>query len=91
MVLAPPFGATAFPSTTEPDWSRRTLLIDAEPTPLGDQMAWSGMATLAGLPATVVPIGVDALGLPLGVQIIGGFLQDRTTLAYAGQVERLRR
>ena len=91
VVLAPPFGSTAFALTTEPDWSRRTLLIDAEPTALGDQLAWSGMATLAGLPATVVPIGVDASGLPLGVQIIGGFLHDRTTLAYAAQVERLRR
>ena len=90
VVLAPPFGTTAFPLTAEPDWSRRTLLIDGEATPIGAQLAWSGMATLAGLPATVVPIGADAQGLPLGVQVIGGVLRDRTTLAYAVEVERLR-
>ena len=27
-------------------------------------------------------------GLPIGVQIIGGYLDDRTTLAFAGLIER---
>jgi amidase len=34
-----------------------------------------------------MPIGHDKGGLPIGVQIIGGFLDDRT-IAFAGLVER---
>ena len=35
-----------------------------------------------------MPIGHHDTGLPIGVQIIGGFLDDRTTIAVAGLVER---
>ena len=34
-----------------------------------------------------MPIGHSDNGLPIGVQIIGGFLEDRTTIAFAGLVE----
>jgi amidase len=37
---------------------------------------------------TVAPIGRDVSGLPIGVQIIGGYLNDRTTIAFAGLIER---
>ena len=90
VVLAPPFGTAAFPLTSEPEWRKRTLLIDGEPTPFGDQLAWAGMATFAGLPATVAPLARDADSLPIGVQIIGAFLHDRTTIALARQIEMLR-
>jgi amidase len=49
---------------------------------------FTGPATLNGLPATTVPIGYAETGLPIGVQIIGGDLNDRTTIAFAGMVER---
>jgi len=35
-----------------------------------------------------MPIGHDKGGLPIGVQIVGGFLDDRTTIAFAGLIER---
>lgn len=91
VVLAPPFGTPAFELTDEPDWRKRTLTIDGEATPFGDQLAWSGMATFAGLPATVAPITKSPAGLPIGVQLIGAFMHDRTTLAFARQIEALRR
>ena len=40
------------------------------------------------LPATTMPIGRTASGLPIGVQIIGGYLEDKTTIAFAGLIER---
>ena len=44
------------------------------------------LAALAGLPATQVPITVDAQGMPMGVQLIGGWLQDLKTLEIARQM-----
>jgi amidase len=37
---------------------------------------------------TTMPIGNTQNGLPIGVQIVGGFLDDNTTIAFAGLVER---
>jgi amidase len=62
--------------------------VDGKKIPYYDQIAWSTVATLTGLPATIAPISHDENGLPIGVQIIGGYLNDRTTIAFAGLVER---
>ena len=53
-----------------------------------DQSVWAGIATLNGLPATTMPISHSESGLPIGVQIVGNYLEDRTTIAFAGFVER---
>ncbi len=44
---------------------------------------WVGVATLPGLPATSIPAGLDAQGMPVGIQAIGAYLEDRTPLAFA--------
>ena len=82
-LMCPPFGCAAFAHDAEPDFDRRTLVIDARATPYGAQGAWSTLASLAGLPATVAPVAHDADGLPLGMQIIGPYLEDRSTIALA--------
>ena len=61
-------------------------MIDGHATPYTAQGAWSSLAALAGLPATQVPITVDAQGMPMGVQLIGGWLQDLKTLEIARQM-----
>ena len=38
------------------------------------------------LPATAAPIGRSRDGLPIGAQFIGPFLEDLTTIAFAGQL-----
>jgi amidase len=89
VVLMPAFGTPAFEHTDEPSWPQRTLPIDGAASRFGDQLAWSGIATLAGLPATVVPVAKTAGGLPIGLQIAGPYLEDRTTIAVAGQIAKL--
>ena len=47
------------------------------------------MATMAHLPATVAPIGCSESGLPVGIQIIGPYLGDRTTIDFAQKLSEL--
>ena len=87
IVLMPVFGSTAFAHIDEPDFERRVLRIDGVDTPYSAQGAWSALASFAGLPATVVPAGRGADDLPIGVQIVGPYLHDRTTLEVAAWLE----
>ena len=88
VVLMPAFGQVAFPHNDEPDQGKRSLTIDGEATRYFDQIAWAGPASLGNLPSTSVPIGRSKAGLPIGMQIIGPYLEDRTTLGFAGLLER---
>ena len=66
----------------------RKLRVDDREIDYKDQSAWSSIATLTGLPSTAMPIGLSEQGLPIGVQIVGPRLEDRTTIAFAQAVER---
>jgi amidase len=87
IVLCPPMPSLAFPHDHTPEGSRQ-LDVDGSKIPYYDLMAWAGIATLNGLPATTMPNGRTESGLPIGVQIIGGYLEDRNTIAFAGLIER---
>jgi len=88
VVLTPVFGTVAFPHVDEPDQAKRTLTIDGRPTPYFDQMAWPALALVPNLPATAAPLGLTRAGLPMAVQVIGPYLEDRTTIGFAGLLER---
>jgi amidase len=87
IVLCPPMPTPAFPHDHSPQRNRQAE-IDGTKIPYIEQTAWIAAATLSGLPATAAPIGRTETGLPIGVQIIGGYLEDRTTIAFAGLIER---
>jgi amidase len=72
-----------------PQWGR-TVDIDGLERPYLDLFAWTGPAGAGFLPATVVPVGLGDDGLPIGVQIVGPYLHDRTTLAVARRISELR-
>ena len=88
VVLAPPFGVPAYPHDESPDWGARTLTVDGKATPYSAQLGWPGLATWPGLPATAAPIAKTKDGLPVGVQIMGDTFDDRTTIAFAGLLQR---
>lgn len=68
-----------FPHDHTPERKDRHIDIDGQSYPYLDQIVWPAVATLVGLPATAAPIGV---------QIIGPYLEDRTPLRFAELIER---
>lgn len=87
-VICPIMPTPAYPHDHSPEQALRTIGIDGKDYPYSDQLAWPGVATLPGLPATAVPLGLSKDGLPVGVQIVGPFLEDRTPLKLAELIER---
>ncbi|RDH78392.1 amidase [Mycolicibacterium moriokaense] len=67
----------------------RVIETDGGIRPYTDLMAWIALASVTHLPATVVPVGFTPSGLPVGVQIVGPYLEDRTTLAVGRMLEEL--
>ena len=87
VVLAPSSSTTAFPHDHTPMAERR-IDIDGVKFNYMDQLVWPELATTPGLPATAAPIGLSGDGLPIGMQIVGPYLEDRTTIAFAALLER---
>ncbi|HKV05422.1 MAG TPA: amidase family protein [Candidatus Acidoferrales bacterium] len=64
------------------------------PTPEGDTRAFVDMvtyispATLTGCPATTAPAGLSRSGLPVGLQIVGPYLEDATPIAFSQLLAR---
>jgi len=87
-VICPVMPTPAFPHDHSPEQETRRINIDGKDYAYPDQLAWPGIATLPGLPATAIPIGLSPQGLPVGVQIVGPWLEDRTPLRLAELIER---
>jgi amidase len=67
----------------------RTLPVNGHARSYQDLFAWNSLATSAYLPATVAPVGRTPEGLPVGIQIIGPYLEDNTTIDFAGRVSEV--
>lgn len=86
-VLLMPVTRTAAPAHLQQGTPyARTLPVDGQPQAYTSQFNWIGPATMALLPATSAPVGRSAEGLPVGLQIVGGHLQDLTTIDFARQL-----
>ncbi|MFD6918845.1 amidase [Streptomyces sp. NPDC059944] len=86
-VVCPVTPTPAFPHDHQPDLMQRRIDIDGAEYPYFDQLVWAGLATMPGLPATAVPAGLSPDGLPVGVQLVGPMLEDRTPLRLAELLE----
>jgi amidase len=87
--LMPASFVAAFPHDhSEPQVSRRLVTSDG-PRPYLDLMFWNAFATLAGLPSTAAPVGRTDQGLPVGVQIVGPYLEDATPIDFADRLASL--
>ena len=87
VLIAPATPVAAFPHDRRPE-SRRSLRIsDGGKIAYKPMGGWLALASACGLPATVVPAGLTAGGLPIGVQVIGPRGADSRTLAVAQSIE----
>ena len=88
VVLCPVHASLAFPHDVASAREDRILEINGRPQDYNQSLFWSAIAGLSYLPATVRPV-TFARGLPIGVQIIGPYLEDRTTLRFAELLDQL--
>jgi amidase len=88
-VLMPCLPTAAIPHDHSEPQADRRILVDGVERPYLDQLLWAGLTGVAWLPATAVPVGLTDEGLPVGLQIAGPFLEDRTTLDLARRVEEI--
>jgi amidase len=94
VVLCPVMPTVAFPHDTTGDelghiaQYKRTTLVDGKPRPYMDGLQWPGLVTVANLPATAIPTGRFIDGLPMGVQVVAPYLEDRTSLRFAQLAEQ---
>lgn len=89
VVLMPVAMGTAFAHDHSTPVSQRRITVDGRRRPYADMFGWIAPATLLGLPATSAPLALTAQGLPMGIQIVGGPFQDRTTIAFAALLAQL--
>jgi amidase len=87
VVVCPILPTPAFPHD-HGDVRARRIDIDGTPHRYAHQPVWAGVATLTGQPATAIPLERSEQGLPVGAQVVGPYLEDRTTIRFAELVER---
>jgi amidase len=91
VLLCPVMPTVAFPhdhsGTGPPGQLDRRIEIDGKPESYLFNLTWPGLITVANLPATALPTGRLVGGLPAGIQAVGAYLEDRTTLRFATLVQ----
>ena len=83
VLLAPVSPTAAFPHNPKVPMASRRLAVNGRSKSYWNNLTWTVMAIVSGLPATVAPVGRTESGLPVGVQIIGDRFEDRTTIDFA--------
>lgn len=87
--LMPVAFVAAFPHDHTPDMGARKLMTSKGERPYDDIARWISFPTLTGCPATAVPVGTTKGGLPVGLQIMGPFLEDGTPIDIAAKLAQV--
>jgi len=91
VLLMPTFFTPAYPHWDKP-WPgtpesiRKTTDINGKPVLEELGLFCASVATLSGQPATAFPAGLTRGRLPIGLQAIGPYLEDRTPIRFAALV-----
>ena len=89
-LLCPAVPVPAFPHDHSEPLIARTITVNGGARSYADVIIWSGaIGNFAYLPATVAPAGRTPEGLPIGIQIVGPYLEDRTPIDVATRLAEL--
>jgi len=83
VLLTPIAAVPAIPHDHREPFATRTIRVGGQERPYQDLVGWIALATATWHPATAAPAGRTRDGLPVGVQIVGPYLEDRTPIDFA--------
>ena len=87
LLITPVATSPAFLHNQQGERWDRMLKVNGQDQPHTDSLFWAGYPGVVGLPATAIPIGLSAEGLPVGAQIIGDCFADPLCLKMAQWLE----
>jgi amidase len=93
VLLAPAINVLAYPHI-ERAWPEDdsdltlTFAVDGRAVPYLHGLVYPAVSTVAGQPATAFPVGRSREGLPIGLQAIGPYLEDHTSIRFAALLAR---
>ncbi len=84
LLLCPVMSTPAFPHDQSGEMFARMIDVNGEQVSYLNNVMWTGLIGIMGLPSAVPPIGRTASGLPVGVQVVAPYLRDRDAVHVAG-------
>jgi amidase len=89
VILCPITPTAAIPHDHSEPMSVRTIQVNGHPHPYLNIISWAGVIGMAYLPVTMAPVGLTSQGLPVGIQVVGPYLEDRTTINFARRLNEV--
>lgn len=89
ILLCPATVLPAIRHDQEKGLTERTVEVNGEIRPYLDLFSWAGVIGVSYLPAASVPVGRTSSGLPAGLQVVSGYLEDATALGFAARLSKL--
>jgi amidase len=83
VLLAPAWCSPPFEHDHEGNMMDRVVMVNGDPRNHFELSWWLMLVNLLNLPAAMMPIGRTAAGLPVGMQVIAPYLQDRRAVRVA--------
>ncbi|MDA8138052.1 MAG: amidase family protein, partial [Desulfobacteraceae bacterium] len=88
VLLCPVVSVPAIVHDTRRTQIERTIQVNGRSEPYGLLLKWAGLFTHVYLPCTSAPVGRTAEGLPVGIQVVGPYLEDLTTIDFAQRLPK---
>lgn len=87
LLICPVATTPAFAHQQSGERWERMVMVNGQPQPSTTALFWAGYPALVGLPATAIPLGLTAQGLPVGAQVVAAPYADPVALRFAAWIE----